>query len=125
MSRLGGKRQTEDIYARGVDLDLIPDPGDGAAIAATRSGEVQIVTGAGGETNTLAVPAFAGQRLILTLKTDGGGDRVVTVASAFNASANTTITLNDAGDSICLEGSHGSAGVLKWNQAWTNGPTLG
>ena len=103
MAFTGGKLQTEDINARGVELELIPDPGTGAAIDVTRSGECQIVTGSGGETNTLAVPKFAGQRLTLCMKTDGGGDRVVTVASAFNASGNTIITLNDAGDAICLE----------------------
>ena len=122
---IGGRRQVEEIDARGIALADIPDPGTGAAISVVRSGEVQIVTGAGAETNTLAIPTFAGQRIILTMKTDGGGTRTVTVASAYNASGNTTIAFDDAGDSHCLEASHGSAGVLKWNQAWTNGPTLG
>ena len=121
---LGGPRQLEDIYARGTELDEIPDPGDAAAIDVTRSGHIQIVT-AGAETNTLAVPTFVGQRLIITCKTHAVGDRVITVASAFNAAGNTTITLDTAGDAICLEGSRGSAGVLKWNEVWTNGPTLG
>ena len=123
MAYAGGKRQVEDIYSRGSELEQIGDPGTGAAIDVTRSGEVQVVT-AGAETNTLAVPTFVGQRLILTLKTRVGGDRVITVASAFNATGNTIITLDTAGDSICLEGCHGSAGVYKWNQVWTNGPSL-
>ena len=123
MAYAGGKRQVEDIYSRGSELDQIADPGHAAAIDVSRSGEVQIVTAAA-ETNTLAIPTFVGQRLILTMKTRAVGDRVITVASAFNASGNTQITLDTAGDSICLEACHGSAGVLKWNQAWTNGPTL-
>lgn len=122
---LGGKRQVEDIYVRGLALEEIPDPGSGVAIGVSRSGHVQIVTAGGAETNTLAIPTFVGQRLIISMKTDGGGTRTITVASAFNASGNTTIALDDAGDSICLEASLGSAGVFKWNQAWTNGPTLG
>lgn len=122
---LGGKLQVEDIYARGNALEEIADPGTGAAIPVSRSGHIQIVTGGGAETNTLAIPTFVGQRLILSMKTDGGGTRTITVASAYNASGNTTIAFDDAGDSHCLEASLGSAGVLKWNQAWTNGPTLG
>lgn len=122
---LGGKLQVEDIYTRGLALEEIADPGTGVAIPVSRSAHIQIVTGGGAETNTLAIPTFVGQRLIISMKTDGGGTRTITVASAFNASGNTTIALDDAGDSICLEASLGSAGVLKWNQAWTNGPTLG
>jgi hypothetical protein len=123
MAYAGGKRQVEDIYSRGSELEQIADPGTAAAIDVSRSGEVQIVTAAA-ETNTLAVPTFVGQRLIITMKTRVGGNRVITVASAFNAAGNTIITLDTAGDAICLEGSHGSAGVLKWNEDWTNGPSL-
>jgi len=121
---LGTRPQLEDIHSRGIEPELIPDPGTGVALPVSKSGEIQIVTGGSGETNTLAIPTFHGQRLVLSMKTDGGGDRVITVASAINASGNTIITLNDAGDAICLEASRGSAGVLKWNVAWTNGPSL-
>jgi len=82
----------------------IADPGDGEAIPVTASGHVDIVSGAGGETNTLAVPAFAGQVLAITLKTDGGGDRVITVADPHIDGTNNTITLNDAGDTVLLLG---------------------
>src|SRR3990167_5264856 len=121
---IGGALQTEDIYARGTELDEIPDPGDGAAIDVSRSGHIQVVTAAA-ETNTPAAPTFVGQRLIISCKTRVVGDRVITVSAAFNASGNTTITLDTAGDAICLEACRGSTGTLKWNQAWTNGPTLG
>jgi hypothetical protein len=121
---IGGKLQVEDIYVRGTELDDIRDPGTGVAIDVSRSGHIQVVTAAA-ETNTLAAPTFVGQRLIISCKTRAVGDRVITVSASFNASGNTTITLDTAGDAICLEASRGSAGVLKWNQAWTNGPTLG
>jgi predicted RecA/RadA family phage recombinase len=82
----------------------IADPGSGVAIPVTASGHCDIVSGAAGETNTLAVPTFAGQQLLLTLKTDGGGDRVVTVADPHIDGTNNTITLNDAGDTVLLVG---------------------
>ena len=78
----------------------ITDPGNGGAIPVTKSGHVAIVT-AGAETRTLAAPSFAGQRLQIYMKTDGG-DAVITVATTFNQAGNTTITLNDTGDSIIL-----------------------
>ena len=121
---VGGKLQVEDIYVRGLALDEIPDPGNGVAIEVSRSGHIQVVTAAA-ETNTLAAPTFVGQRLIISCKTHAVGDRVITVSAAFNAAGNTTITLDTAGDAICLEGCRGSAGALKWNEVWTNGPTLG
>jgi hypothetical protein len=81
----------------------IKDPGTGNALPRDQAGIVNIVTGASGETNTLAAPAKPGIILGLTLKTDGGGDRVVTVASAYDgAGGRTTITLATAGDFIVL-----------------------
>lgn len=79
---------------------VIADPGNAGAIPVTDSGTVPIVT-AGAETRTLANPAKAGLMLCLAMKTDGG-DGVVTVAAAINATGNNTITLNDAGDAIVL-----------------------
>ncbi len=83
---------------------VIADPGTGQAIPVTASGHVDIVSGGAGETNTLAVPTFAGQVLALSLKTDGGGDRVITVADPHIDGTNNTITLNDAGDTVLLLG---------------------
>lgn len=120
---LGGRPQKENIYAAGVELDEIADPGAGGAIPVSRSGYVLLVSG-GATTRTLAVPTFIGQRLLLICKTDGG-DNVITVASAFNASGNTLITMDDVGDTIELVAGIGTAGAFKWNQAFTNGPTLG
>ena len=62
---------------------VIADVGDGVAIPVTTSLYMPI-TCAGTETNTLAIPGFIGQWMFLTMDVDGGGDRVVTAASAIN-----------------------------------------
>lgn len=121
---IGGRRQIEDIASREVAPAEIPDPGNGGAIDVTRSGYCLLETVGGAQTRTLAVPTFIGQRLLLICKTDGG-DNVITVASAYDASAHTTITLDDVGDTCELVASMGAAGALKWNLSFTNGPTLG
>jgi len=79
--------------------NLIADPGDAAAIPVTASGRVEIVTGASGETNTLAAPTFGGQELLLGMKTDGGGDRVITVTGCDDGN---TITFANAGEMVRL-----------------------
>lgn len=122
-----------DLYPRpattsagdGSDVwGVITDPGTGAAIPVRQSGVCCITTGASGQTNTLAAPTFKGQIITLVLDTDGGGDRVVTVSAAFNQAGNTTITLNDAGDTISLIGAT-IAGALRWRLINNDGCTLG
>jgi len=75
-----------------------PDPGTGVALPRSE-GRVFIgfVTGASGETNTVKDPVKAGQELVLYHRTDGGGDRVVTFDSAFDAAGNTVATFGTAG----------------------------
>jgi len=99
------------------------DPGDGGAIPVTQSGNVPLVTGADAETRTLADPTFAGQVLALSLKTDGGGDCVITVASPINAAGNNTVTLDDAGDSLVLIGV-AVGDNLAWRILTSDGATL-
>lgn len=101
----------------------LPDPGTGKAIPLTRNGTFAIVTGASGETNTLAAPDRAGQIIAFAMKTDGGGDRVITVASAINAAANTIITLNDIGDYVLLQSKPYSTGY-RWQVVVNDGATL-
>jgi len=80
------------------------DPGTGNPIPVDRWNQiVPIVTGGVGETNTLPNPTQAGQRLGLICKTHGGGDRVVTAASAINQAGNTTMTFGVATDLIIVE----------------------
>lgn len=102
---------------------LIADPGDGVAIPVTRSGTCALTTGSSGETRTLAIPTLEGQRLTISLDVDGGGDAVITVASAINQTGNDTITLADAGDFIALEGVQ-VAGALVWRVAENDGCAL-
>jgi hypothetical protein len=95
-------------------LDLataIADPGASGAIPVTSSGYVPIVTAAA-ESRTLAVPTFAGQLLLLEMKTDGG-DCTITVAQAIDEYGTTSIVLNDAGDAVLLVGVYSGAN-LRW-----------
>lgn len=91
----------------------IADPGNAGAIPTRTSGTVALVTAAA-ETRTLAAPKFLGQEIMLFLDTDGG-DCVVTVSAAFNASNNTVLTFDDAKDYALLKA--GSAGgTLRWQE---------
>lgn len=116
-----GRPPREGIYSIGVEPRQIPDPGNGGAIARVQSGYVLIVT-AGAETRTLAAPLFIGQRLLLIMQTDGG-DAVLTVSAAVNATGNNTLTFNDAGDNIELVGSI-SGTTLRWTIAFNDGVSL-
>ncbi len=83
----------------------IADPGTGKAIPVTGNGNVALTLAGVGETNTLAVPTFAGQ--ILTISADTvveSATRIVTVASAINVTGNNTITFDAAGEFISLYG---------------------
>lgn len=99
----------------------ITDPGASGAIPVTGSGRVAIVT-AGAETRTLAAPTFAGQKLLLYMKTDGG-DCVVTCATTVNETGNNTITFDNTGEACQLtaveEGSN-----LRWRLAQVDGAAL-
>ncbi len=109
------------VVTGGVTPATIADPGNAGAIPVTASGRVAIVT-AGAETRTLAVPTIIGQRLLIYMKTDGG-DCVITVAAAINASGNTIITLGDAGDAIELVAIENGAN-LRWVVGFNSGITL-
>lgn len=101
----------------------LPDPGTGKALPLLKNGTFAIVTGASGETNTLAAPDRAGQIIGIACKTHGGGDRVITVASAINQAANTVITLNDVGDYVLLQSKPYSTGY-RWQVIVNDGATL-
>lgn len=99
----------------------ITDPGNAGAIPVTKSGTVAIVT-AGAETRTLAIPTFVNQMLTIYFRTDGG-DCVITSAQAINQAGNTSITLNDANDSIQLVGVYNGT-ALRWRVVTNDGTTL-
>lgn len=100
----------------------LADPGTGVAIPVTRSANIAITTAAA-ETNTLAIPTFVGQKLILTLDVRAVGDRVITSAQRVNQAGHTTITLNTAGDTVILEAIT-IAGALRWQVVLNEGATV-
>lgn len=80
----------------------IPDPGTGKPIVIDRTCIVPITTGASGETNTLADPTKSGVIAVLICVVFGGGNRVVTAATAVNQTGNNTLTFGAARDCIVL-----------------------
>jgi hypothetical protein len=83
-----------------VASQALADPGDAGAITVNRNSTVAIVT-AGAETRTLPNPAKAGLTVALTLSVDNG-DCVITAAAAINQTGNTTLTFDNAGETIIL-----------------------
>jgi len=92
------------------------------AINVTRSHSIAI-TQNGAETNTLAIPTFRGQRLVLFVDTDTSGARVVTSAQRINQAGNTIITMTDVGDYIELQAIT-IAGALRWQVVANDGCVL-
>lgn len=107
--------------AKYVPLTLA-DPGTGQAIPVTRSASIAITTAAA-ETNTLAIPTFIGQRLILICDVYAVGDRVITSAQPINQTGNTIMTFGAAGDFIVLEAAQ-VGGALRWRVVSNDGVAL-
>ena len=101
----------------------IADPGDGLAIPVTTTGSVALTSGGSGETRTLAVPDFVRQRLTISMTVNGGGDIVLTVASAIDQAGSTIVTFGDAGDLVELVAMTLGA-VLAWRVVANNGCAL-
>lgn len=101
---------------------VVGDPGTGVAIPVVHSGNIAIVT-AGAETNTLAIPSFKGQKLVLYMDTRVGGDRVVTASQAINQAGNTIMTFGAIRDTIVLEGVS-VGGALRWQVTANDGVAL-
>lgn len=110
-----------DEIAKYIPISLA-DPGTAVAIPVTRSASISIVTAAA-ETNTLAIPSFKGQKLVLTMDTRAVGDRVITSAQRINQTGNTIMTFGAAGDSIVLEAVT-IGGALRWQVTGNDGVAL-
>lgn len=81
----------------------LADPGTGVAIPVTRSATVEMTVGSSGaETNTLAIPVFLGQRMVIVADVVGTGTRAITCAQALNVAGNTIMTFNAARDMVVL-----------------------
>jgi len=78
---------------------LDEDPGDTKTLRPTRDRAVFEIVTAAAETRTLAVPTKAGLITTVVLDVDGG-TLTLTVTSGYNADADTSITLADAGDFV-------------------------
>lgn len=113
------------IYGANCHWVPLTDPGTGAAIPVTsQCSSLGLTSGGSGETNTLANPAVVGSMMAITMQADGGGDIVITVASAYNQAGNTTVTLNDAGDTVVFIGAN-IGGTPRWRLLVNDGATLG
>lgn len=103
--------------------NVIADPGTAQPIPVTKSGTLALVIGAGAETNTLPVPTFLGQELLICVTSVGGGTRAITAASAINKAGNTITTLGNAQDSILLRAGQ-VAGAAAWRVVVNDGTVL-
>lgn len=95
-----------------------------AEIPVTGNGDLALTIGDVAETNTLAVPTFAGQVITISADTVAGtGSRTITVASPVNAAGNNTILLDAAGEFISLYGIKIGA-TFAWRVFAIDGATL-
>lgn len=95
---------------------LVADPGSGAAIPVTKSATINL-TIAGAETNTLAIPTFVGQELIINVDTRSAGSRVITSSQSINVAGNTIMTFDAVRDIIALVAVT-IGGVNRWAVAY-------
>ena len=119
---LGGRPQVEEIYTRGVEPALIPDPGNGGTIDVSRSGYLELTT-TGAQTRTLPDPTFRGQVLDIVFIVDGG-DCVVTASSPVNQTGNNTITFTDVGEHTRLVGAYNATDGWEWKTVANDGAAL-
>jgi hypothetical protein len=98
---------------------IVKDPGNGGVIVITKDLQIcELTSGASGETRTLKTPKKPGIRATLRMKTDGGGDIVVTCAEGFNVALETQAVFADVSDflpliSVTISGS-GPSGSYRW-----------
>lgn len=109
-----------ELVAR-LTSNTIADPGNAGAIPVTRSGNCAL-TSAGAETRTLAIPSFAGQRMLLYCDTYVG-NIVITAAQPVNQAGNTILTFGAARDNCELVAITVGA-ALRWQVAYNDGVAL-
>lgn len=103
------------------------DPGTGVAIVVDRWNQhiPLTIAASASETNTLAAPTKAGQRLCIIAVTVGsGGSRAITAATAINQTGNTIMTFGHQYDAIILESFPVGSGVYRWRVAYNDGVAL-
>lgn len=110
-------------FSADPSLPIVADPGTAAAIPVTTSAMISLAVAGVGETNTLANPLHAGQKLSIILGSIIGGSRAITAAAAINQTGNTIMTFAQADDWILLEGVR-TNGNLRWRVAANDGVAL-
>ncbi len=116
MSGTPASRLHHDLYK---GPKILKDPGTGGTIRVTQDLQIcEMVSGGSAETRTLARPTKPGIRAVVRMKTDGGGDIVVTGTGGFNVAGETLATFADASDflsliSVTVSGS-GPSGTYRW-----------
>lgn len=110
--------QTLARMAAGIDNPFeVSDPGTGNPIVYRAWGQVVPLTiaASASETNTLAAPSSAGQRMTLFAASVGSsGSRVITVASAIDDLGTTTITLNAVDEYVTLTSVPVGSSTFEW-----------
>lgn len=111
------------LQAIGISLPthVIADPGAAGAIPVTKSGSVML-TSAGVETRTLAIPTFKGQRLSVSCDTFVGAI-TLTASQAVNQTGNNTLTFGAARDN-CVLLAISVGGALRWQIISNEGVAL-
>lgn len=102
----------------------IVDPGTGAAIPVTKWTHLPLTIGGSAETNTLAAPTKAGQRISIIAVSVGAGSRAITAATAVNQTGNTVMTFAHQYDAITLESFPVGSGVYRWRIVYNDGVAL-
>ncbi len=99
----------------------VADPGTAGTVNLDNKGfAVVSLTTTTTETRTIPAPEVAGQRVLVSLDTDGG-NVTITITGGQGVSS---VVLDDAGDTFMLE-SITVAGTAKWIPAWSSGPLSG
>lgn len=111
--------QPEYPRAQKLKDNPITDPGDAGAVPVNLGDGYVLLVTAGAEVRSIAAPAYVGQRLLLSMDTDGG-DCVVTVAATVNQTGNNTLTFADVDDTIELVGRADN----KWSVGFNDGVAL-
>lgn len=116
---MSAHRLLADLYLDGTP-HVVNDPGDLGTLYVDRQFAVINLVSTGIETRTLPDPKFAGQRMLLTMKTDNG-TITVTADSGLDDAGSTAITFDDVGDMLDLVAIEDAAGTFAWRVSSAEG----
>lgn len=90
-----------DAFTPNIGAGLLKDPGSAGSIVFDKWGQVCLINTTPGGARTLPVPTRAGILAGIVLETDGG-DLTLTVTDGYNEDADTSITMDTAGNYIVV-----------------------